>query len=695
MANYQVIAREMKGTSVTGYVLDNGSAKMRVDLDQMAFLVGRGLIDNCEGKIFRDTLIIGGINGLKLNKLPSIKSKDTDDNKLKGSYNVTDADINSEPEILYNITGIVKKGRVTVAYDTDTKGEVLREQVVKDAVDDKVGNLTTQMYNGSVLLRGVGINLKALPVRQIESKEDLGKNVEKKAEVKNIRDIILGAYKEVIDGPTSLMIDDFTGQATKENSEEAMNKYRKEGLEIRVVDFGGYDKAKAVKNTSTARVIIKQVSANRAEITIGLKVYGNLGKLKDRISNKFGLTLDIEANNSMIRANTDKLIKNLGISLGDDASRIVYDRWLELLKSNFNQVLQPKLIKFIGGDHTINDASSPDKIDFRIISKESNGGLPVRSASFVALGSREDGVGKGGVLSCELIDTSKKATGNSRVEVDAKDTSIDVKQDINSVFNIALNDFNAAVSNSPSRENDKEALKTIQLIKKTYKLSSSKNQLKSYVGLKTNSKLIESIDANSGATSYIYRNNINNMSATFSVFVDESSPERDIKIDCYIDRDGEAVERDRVLSRNIEQNLIAGEISALIDEVLEVAKNDKAQGTELEKYRQEFAAMGIEDGIKVSVGDIVRYSTENTFIPLNVETSGKYVPLNINLTFKLSDEYIKFTTPDVVESSVKLAALLNKAVNRNTNQSYGVIVKAAIKKFVESYSKLARDAAKK
>lgn len=114
MANYQVIAREMKGTSVTGYVLDNGSAKMRVDLDQMAFLVGRGLIDNCEGKIFRDTLIIGGINGLKLNKLPSIKSKDTEDNKLKGSYNVTDADINSEPEILYNITGIVKKGRVTV-----------------------------------------------------------------------------------------------------------------------------------------------------------------------------------------------------------------------------------------------------------------------------------------------------------------------------------------------------------------------------------------------------------------------------------------------------------------------------------------------------------------------------------------------------------------------------------------------------
>lgn len=695
MANYQVIAREMKGTSVTGYVLDNGSAKMRVDLDQMAFLVGRGLIDNCEGKIFRDTLIIGGINGLKLNKLPSIKSKDTDDNKLKGSYNVTDADINSEPEILYNITGIVKKGRVTVAYDTDTKGEVLREQVVKDAVDDKVGNLTTQMYNGSVLLRGVGINLKALPVRQIESKEDLGKIVEKKAEVKNIRDIILGAYKEVIDGRTSLMLGDFTGQATKENSEEAMNKYRKEGLEIRVVDFGGYDKAKAVKNTSTARVIIKQVSANRAEITIGLKVYGNLGKLKDRISNKFGLTLDIEANNSMIRANTDKLIKNLGISLGDDASRIVYDRWLELLKSNFNQVMQPKLIKFVGGDHTVNDASSPDKIDFRIISKESNGGLPVRSASFVALGLREDGVGKGGVLSCELIDTSKKATGNSRVEVDAKDTSTDVKQEINSVFNVALNDFNAAVSNSPSRENDKEALKTIQLIKKAYKLSSSKNQLKSYVGLKANSKLIESIDANSGATSYIYRNNMNNMSATFSVFVDESSPERDIKIDCYIDRDGEAVERDRVLSRNIEQNLIAGEISALIDEVLEVAKNDKAQGTELEKYRQEFAAMGIEDGIKVSVGDIVRYSTENTFIPLNVETSGKYVPLNINLTFKLSDEYIKFTTPDVVESSVKLAALLNKAVNRNTNQSYGVIVKAAIKKFVESYSKLARDAAKK
>ena len=176
MGNYTVEAREMKGTSVTGYVLNNGSSKMRVDLDQMAFLVGRGLVDNCEGRIFRDTVAIGGLNGLKLNKLPSIKSKDTEDNKVKGSYSVTDADINSKNEPLYNITGILKNGRVTVAYSTDKNGIVSREQVVQDAVDDKVGNLTTQMYNGHVLLRGVGINIKSLPVRQIES----GKSVANK-----------------------------------------------------------------------------------------------------------------------------------------------------------------------------------------------------------------------------------------------------------------------------------------------------------------------------------------------------------------------------------------------------------------------------------------------------------------------------------------------------------------------------------
>ena len=109
-------------------------------------------------------------------KLPSIKSKDTEDNKVKGSYSVTDADINSKNEPLYNITGILKNGRVTVAYSTDKNGIVSREQVVQDAVDDKVGNLTTQMYNGHVLLRGVGINIKSLPVRQIES----GKSVANK-----------------------------------------------------------------------------------------------------------------------------------------------------------------------------------------------------------------------------------------------------------------------------------------------------------------------------------------------------------------------------------------------------------------------------------------------------------------------------------------------------------------------------------
>lgn len=176
MGNYTVEAREMKGTYVTGYVLNNGSSKMRVDLDQMAFLVGRGLVDNCEGRIFRDTVAIGGLNGLKLNKLPSIKSKDTEGNKVKGSYSVTDDDINSKNEPLYNITGILKNGRVTVAYSTDKNGIVSREQVVQDAVDDKVGNLTTQMYNGHVLLRGVGINIKSLPVRQIES----GKSVANK-----------------------------------------------------------------------------------------------------------------------------------------------------------------------------------------------------------------------------------------------------------------------------------------------------------------------------------------------------------------------------------------------------------------------------------------------------------------------------------------------------------------------------------
>lgn len=168
MANYQVIAREMKGASVTGYVLDNGNTKMRVDMEQMAFLVGRGMVENCEGRIFRDTLTIGGVNGLKLNKLPSIKSKED----AKGSYTVEDGEIGKEPEALYNVTGIVKRGRVTVAYDTDKQGEVTREQVIQDAVADKVGNLTTQMYNGKVLLRGVGINIKLLPVRTIDAAKE-------------------------------------------------------------------------------------------------------------------------------------------------------------------------------------------------------------------------------------------------------------------------------------------------------------------------------------------------------------------------------------------------------------------------------------------------------------------------------------------------------------------------------------------
>lgn len=67
---YKIIGRFMSGKEVTGYILksSNGNTN-RYSREQVAFLVGRGQVINCDGQIYKDKLLLRGV-GISLDDLP-------------------------------------------------------------------------------------------------------------------------------------------------------------------------------------------------------------------------------------------------------------------------------------------------------------------------------------------------------------------------------------------------------------------------------------------------------------------------------------------------------------------------------------------------------------------------------------------------------------------------------------------------
>ena len=176
---YQIVGRYMDGTSVTGYQMQSieTGKSGKFTREQAAFLVGRGQVTNCDASIYQDKIIFKGI-GVSLESLPIIR-----DGKVSNTDRIGHVRKDVTPEQAVNqlmISGVIVSGRNTVGYVIRNAGgqekKIKREDCLKLASQNRLGNARIQNYNGKVILRGVGVNLNELPVINIGKENQAGAN---------------------------------------------------------------------------------------------------------------------------------------------------------------------------------------------------------------------------------------------------------------------------------------------------------------------------------------------------------------------------------------------------------------------------------------------------------------------------------------------------------------------------------------
>lgn len=168
---YQIVGRCMDGTSVTGYVMQSieTGKSGKFTREQTALLVGRGQVTNCDATIYQDKVIFKGI-GVSLDSLPIIR-----DGAVQNTDRIGHVRRDTTPEQAVNqymLVGVITNGRNTVGYIIRNAGgqqkKIQREDCLRLAKENRLGNARLQSYKGKIILRGVGVNLNDLPVTKID-----------------------------------------------------------------------------------------------------------------------------------------------------------------------------------------------------------------------------------------------------------------------------------------------------------------------------------------------------------------------------------------------------------------------------------------------------------------------------------------------------------------------------------------------
>jgi hypothetical protein len=157
----------MNGKEVVGYHLqsmDTGKSK-RFSKEQVCFLVGNGQVTNCTGQIYQDSVLLRGV-GISLESLPVQQENGT----ISRTGNVGKVRRGASAEDVMNqfiIVGSIVKGRNVLGYTIQNAGggqaNVGRDELLQLAKEGKIGNARVQMYNGRLILKGVGVDLSQLP----------------------------------------------------------------------------------------------------------------------------------------------------------------------------------------------------------------------------------------------------------------------------------------------------------------------------------------------------------------------------------------------------------------------------------------------------------------------------------------------------------------------------------------------------
>lgn len=158
-ASYNVVARYMDGNKVTGYHLKStdGLKHGRYTREQLCYLVGRNQVENCVGKVHKDTVVLSGKN-MKLTELPVYNGDDSISDNENGS---SDSNDNKGVLVAALVATNVVVGYIVKKDNKELK--ISREKVLSLASEGRISNAKTQNYKGKLLLRGNGINLRDLP----------------------------------------------------------------------------------------------------------------------------------------------------------------------------------------------------------------------------------------------------------------------------------------------------------------------------------------------------------------------------------------------------------------------------------------------------------------------------------------------------------------------------------------------------
>lgn len=173
MANrveYQIVGRYMDGKEVVGYHLqsmDSGKSG-RYTREQIAFLVGRGQVTNCQGQIYQDKLILRGV-GMNLDDLP-VKQENGDLTRTDSIGKVRKGTSAADAMTQFILVGAIVSGRNTVGYvirnSAGQTKQISRDETINLAKNGRLGNATVQEYGDRIILRGLGTNLNKLPIIQ-------------------------------------------------------------------------------------------------------------------------------------------------------------------------------------------------------------------------------------------------------------------------------------------------------------------------------------------------------------------------------------------------------------------------------------------------------------------------------------------------------------------------------------------------
>lgn len=168
---YQIVGRYMDGKEVTGYhllSLETGKAG-RYSREQVAYLVGRDQVTNCEGQIYKDKLLLRGV-GISLDSLP-VQQEDGELTRTANIGKVRKGTSAQDAMTQVIIVGSLVKGRNTVGYIIKNAGggqtSIDRNKLLELARAGRVGNARVQMYQGKPILKGVNCDLSTLPKQEV------------------------------------------------------------------------------------------------------------------------------------------------------------------------------------------------------------------------------------------------------------------------------------------------------------------------------------------------------------------------------------------------------------------------------------------------------------------------------------------------------------------------------------------------